>query len=81
MYTHTHHLYVCVYIFVCIYSGPPLMWPPLGNGKSGRIRGVAAGEGEIQISDKMPGFRFYVKIVSHALCIHTDKSEISPNLL
>ena len=29
-----------------IYSGPPLMRPSLGNDKSGRIRGVAAGEGE-----------------------------------
>ena len=27
------------------YSGPPLMRPPLGNWKTGRIRGVAAGEG------------------------------------
>ena len=28
------------------YSGPPLMRPLLGNNKTGRIRGVAAGEGE-----------------------------------
>ena len=27
-----------------IYSSPPLMQPLLGNDKSGRIRGVAAGE-------------------------------------
>ena len=36
--------------FQCIaslYSGPPLMRPPLGNDKTGRIRGVAAGEGEV----------------------------------
>ena len=28
-----------------IYSGPPLMQPPLGNENSGCIRGVAAGQG------------------------------------
>ena len=28
-----------------MYSGPPLMRPPFGNGNCGRIRGVAAGEG------------------------------------
>ena len=27
------------------YSGPPLMWSPLGNGNSVYIRVVAAGEG------------------------------------
>ena len=36
--------------FICsgkyIYSGPPLMRPPLGNWKTGRITGVAAGEGD-----------------------------------
>ena len=32
-------------VLMNIYSGPPLMWPPLGNENCGRIRGVAAGEG------------------------------------
>ena len=27
------------------YSGPPLIRPPLGSGKSGLIRGVASREG------------------------------------
>ena len=31
-----------------MYSGPPLMRPPLGNENCGRIRGVAAGEGYIR---------------------------------
>ena len=32
-------------IIFLLYSGPPLMRPTLGNENSGRIRGVAAGEG------------------------------------
>ena len=31
-----------------LYSGLPLMRPPLGNGKSGLIRGVASREGYIR---------------------------------
>ena len=32
-------------IFSLMYSGSPLMRPPLGNGNLGRIRGVATGKG------------------------------------
>ena len=59
------------------YSGPPLMRPPLGNGKSGRIRGVAAGEGELQIKYHNFGYMFFCNCF---VCIRTTKSEISGNL-
>ena len=42
------HSKIVIYIYILyITYGLPLMRPPLGNGKSGHIRGVAAGEGEL----------------------------------
>ena len=32
---------LCICVCVCVYSGPPLVRLPLGNGKYSSIRGVA----------------------------------------
>ena len=37
-----------VYTQIALYSGPPLLRPPLGNDNCGCIRGMAAGEGYIR---------------------------------
>ena len=58
-----------------ILSGPPLMQPPLGNGKSGRIKGVAAHEGELQISDQVLtvlGYMLNASLYNCPLPIHTN---------
>ena len=36
------------FFYLAVYSGPPLIRPPLGNGNAGLIRGVASREGYIR---------------------------------
>ena len=56
-----------------MYSGPPLMQPPLGNGKSGRIRGVAAGNGG-EVKDKNIKLCF---TKSRPVCVIRESIEIT----
>ena len=44
--THSYTQVVHIRAAILIYSGPANMRPPLGNAKTKRIRGVAAGKEE-----------------------------------
>ena len=57
-------LIVKVVVNIANYRVSPLIYgPSLGNDNSGRIRGVAAGGGELQVLDQIIGLGYILKTV------------------